>query len=608
MAARFLAVVLAALAFAPASLAASAPTGLHGFLLKADDAEQPTHTFSRTPSFAWDPVPGADRYEFELSTSKSFADNAVVWRDEKVAGPLATVPLTLPWIAGAKYSWYAHVRAVVDGEEGPWSTAWGFNMRASGAPRSLSNGTNPQPGMVRWTPVDGATSYQVVFLFELGQGEHKVIETATTAADLREYYTFHNTYPSAVFWRVRAVRQLEGAPLNKLPVASYGPWSARNRTVEPTISTDPITLQGSISRSGATDIMGTTAFPGAHELTPGFWWSGSRSLAPDLFGDCPLSVAGVIGTGPASSACPLFHVYVFSDADCVNRVHVSDLVGSPAYVPRLTGPLALPDDKKTLDEATGLFLGDDESEGEVFDAGGDKVLPTGIGDETAAPAPVPPAAEGTSGTGDSTGSDSSSGSEGTDAQTIIETRRNGLWDNDWPTSRYYWVVVPAVPRMTPDGEKVEYHDVAFPEDMCAAGQVKTFGKTSAVLTAADSGVPYASGMSSTGTLVAATTATPTFFGKPIVAWKPAPGAQRYEVQWSKKAYPWKTVGKLTTPATSALLELPAGRWYYRVRGLDFTLPGLPGLSWSEVAQVQIMPPTFEVVSKTSALKRKARRR
>ena len=103
MAARFLSVVLAALALAPAALASSAPQGLHAFQFKADEAEQPTHVFARTPAFAWNPVPGADHYEFQLSTSATFAENGIVWEDDAVMGPIMTLPLTLPWMTGAKY-------------------------------------------------------------------------------------------------------------------------------------------------------------------------------------------------------------------------------------------------------------------------------------------------------------------------------------------------------------------------------------------------------------------------------------------------------------------------------------------------------------------------
>ena len=67
--------------------------------------------FSRTPSFAWRPVRGATRYEFELSTSKRFrADNGVIWSSKTLTMPAAAVPISLPWITGPSLYW--HVRAL----------------------------------------------------------------------------------------------------------------------------------------------------------------------------------------------------------------------------------------------------------------------------------------------------------------------------------------------------------------------------------------------------------------------------------------------------------------------------------------------------------------
>ena len=55
----------------------AAPKGLHGFLLRPNEAV--AHTFPRTPAFAWNPVHAAVCYEFELGTSRSFEENTVVW-------------------------------------------------------------------------------------------------------------------------------------------------------------------------------------------------------------------------------------------------------------------------------------------------------------------------------------------------------------------------------------------------------------------------------------------------------------------------------------------------------------------------------------------------
>jgi hypothetical protein len=576
---RPIAAFLAALVLAPAASAAPAPQDLHAFLLRATEAGDPTRTFARTPAFAWKPVNGATGYEFQLSSSRSFAENAIVWENEHLLSPVTTVPLTLPWTTGAPYSFYARVRATLRGDDvTPWSERYGFRMRAPSPPASLSGGAvNPRPGMVRWTPVEGATAYQVAFLYDQARGENKLIKTATTAADLREYYTLHNWVPTVdgpVQWRVRAVRELEGRTLNDLPAVSYGPWSPNFTTVEPPLGTGSVSPAGAVSRSGPTDVEDAdmAGAPEPHELVPGFWWTGRYSLPKpggQLYGDCPPDVAAFEVT------CFLFHVYVYTDEDCTNRVHVSDLVGSPAYVPRLTGPLAYPGDTeelgKVVDLSTGayLLLGDGEAEGEVFDAGGEKVFAAGLDPSLPAPVDPPP-------------------------RDKAADRRTGLWDSDWPDGRYYWTVVPAVPRITPD-LKVEYRDVEFGEEMCRAGETVVFRKTSAPAIERANGIPFASGMVGSGIIRGAQSDRPQFFGRVVVAWKPAPGAAKYEVQWSRKANPFRPLGSVKTASTAAMLGLDTGVWYYRVRGLDRTIPGrLQGMTWSDPQYVRIAPRTFRV--------------
>jgi hypothetical protein len=570
MLARSLAVLVAALVAAPVATAA-APTNLHGFVLRSSEDPTP-HVFARTPSFAWSQIRGAARYEFQLSTSRRFGENGIVWENSKLKAPLATVPLTLPWMTGqAGYSWFARVRGFIGNRPTGWSKSYGFDLRSPSAPVSLSNGNNPRPGMVRWTPVDGATAYEVTFTFDHAEGEAKKIRTATTAADLREYYTFHNDPAvfangqgpnGAVYWRVRAVRAVAGKPKNHIPVVSYGPWSVENETIEPGIGAGSINLLGAISRSrGSAIITGTTGGPDPHELVPGFWWDGDDNRSV-----CPPSSSGF------GITCPLFHVYVYSDSNCVNRVHVSDLVGSPAYVPRLTGPLKLPESPAKLAEAAGVYLGDagdDESEGKVFDGSGDKVYAAGTD-------PLLPEDR----------------TEVPEGQT--RDRRSGLWDTDWPASRYWWTVVAAVPHVNV-ANQVEYRDVNFAEDMCQAGEEMAFGKTSAAVVERASGVPYVSGLDSSGRVRPASRNRPSFFGRVVIAWQPAPGAKKYEIQWSRTKNPWKRAGRIVAPATAAQLNLASGVWHYRVRGLDPSIPSLrQGMTWSDPQYLRIRPRTFVI--------------
>src|SRR5687767_8412906 len=108
---RLAAVLFAMLVFAPvANAGVATPTGLKPFLLRAD--EGPVHTFPRTPSFAWKPVRGAVRYEFELSTRSNFAESALIWTSTSLKMPTAAIPVGLPWMTGSPYALWAHVRAV----------------------------------------------------------------------------------------------------------------------------------------------------------------------------------------------------------------------------------------------------------------------------------------------------------------------------------------------------------------------------------------------------------------------------------------------------------------------------------------------------------------
>src|SRR5918911_1737835 len=185
-------------------------------------AEAPARTFPRTPSFAWTPVRNAALYEFEVATSDRFNEGSIVYGTNTLKTPAASIPAALPWLTGKPYALYAHVRAIApSGATSRWSAPYGFNVRWTTTP--VKSPGKEYPGLVRWTPVDGASSYDVWFV-DAG----KVIRTKTTAADEREYYSFHqaSSWSGLVHWRVRAVRRTYGALPNFLPTVSYGPGGA----------------------------------------------------------------------------------------------------------------------------------------------------------------------------------------------------------------------------------------------------------------------------------------------------------------------------------------------------------------------------------------------
>ncbi len=572
---RKLALVFAVLLVSCASAQASgpipfappdAPTGLKAFLLLADEPE--THTFPRTPSFAWTPVRARGHYEFELATTQTFAEGNVVWSDDNVKQPAVSVPLQLPWMTGRPYALWAHVRFVAkNGKVSRWSAPFGFNTRwrDTDVPKQL---TAP-PGMVRWAPIEGATAYDVLYPDIVPA---KAFQTTTNVADEREFYTFHDSYAwtNPIRWRVRAVRYVDPAlpTKNGLPRVSYGPWSPVFTSVNPPAALGPLSPAATVS-----DEYVTADESKPHELTPGFAWSGSPSVASSV-----------------SAGSPLYRVYISTDDSCVNRVFSGALVGSPAYAPRTVGgPMTLPQNTSDLGIAMSGVIKFGGGEGAAYDATGDKVLTN----------------EDPSNAVDKGSSGSSGSSGGASGGSQSSVARVDLWDSGWPNGRYYWTVVPVdvlaigVPAKPGDPQPVEYHEMNVPQDACQSGRLGSFGKVSKPVVA-ESSTPFASGLSPTGRITAAAggSRTPVFHSTPLVAWQPATGAINYEVEWAKgKSYPWKKAGSLQTPATSAVLPLDKpGVWWYRVRGINPSLPaGAQKMTWSNPVSLKLTGDQFKIV-------------
>jgi hypothetical protein len=554
-----------------ASLAA--PTGLRAFLLRADE---PSGTsFSRTPSFAWTPYDGATSYDFELATSKTFDDRTIVWSTNGRPTPLrvsaATVPIALPWMTGHPYALYVRVRARTARGLARWSTPFGFNTGPGAVARHLAPDV---PGLVRWTPVEGATSYEVWFTTP-GVAHAKVISTTTNIADEREIYAVQDPDETTIMlWRVRAVRKLYGALQNELPAVSYGPWSTIFVSVVPPRSTEPLRLLET-----ASDTIGSAAAPAAHNLTPGFVFTGADA--------------------PRGSPAGLYRVYVATDNRCVNIVFTGSVVASPAYAPRTSGPVNLGTAATTTTTTTAstttttatttttttasTTTGSTTTPATIeFPADGSQTTLSIDGRSITPNEQLGASSATTGGTATTTGS-STIPADLTTSGPFVD-----LWDLGRPNARYWWTVVPVVQ----DGNT--YQDAMLPQDACEAGRVGEFAKTSTpVVTSATS--PYVSGPSAYGRLVAARSSKPSFYRAALIGWVPAPGATGYEVQWSKTKSPWKAASApVYTAATSLLLDaLTPGTWYYRVRGIDPYVPGpVKQMTWSAPVQIKIAKPKF----------------
>ena len=556
--------LLAASASATQAAAPAAPKSPHGFLLRP--SEPVSHTFSRTPAFAWSPVRGASCYEFELATSRTFDGSSVIWSNvaygassgkfcrsvvmtapaaedqqstEGDAGsssgvvrtviapikiPATSINLVLPWFTGKPYALYAHVRAITTRGATAWSRPYGFNMRWEETPVPMVT----KPGLVRWAAVEGATAYDVWY-----PEIRKVLRTHTNVADLREFYSFHleDSWWQTVRWRVRPVRQVVGGLPNGLPAVSYGPWSPTYATTNPAWAPGKIQVRFAVSDQVSTDSKAS-----GHQLMPAMTFTGD--------------------TGIDGREYRLFRAYAFTDRDCVNVVFRGSVVGGPAFAPRISGPLKLPANQDELDAALAGVLPSAKTENaKTFMADGSALT----ANETL-----------------------------TDTTTV----RVDLPDVDRATTRYFWTVVP-VGIYVDDGGTFEYYDAESPQDACESGRIASFGKESkpAITT---SGSPYVSGLSPKGRLLAQAGRRPVVYSTPLVAWRPVVGATAYEIQWSRTKYPWRARGSSLTYSTSSVLSLGAGLWYYRVRGLNAAQVGTPAMTWSSPVGVRVVRPTFQI--------------
>jgi hypothetical protein len=649
IAARLLLACLALLLVAPGAqakpTALRAPTGLHGFLLRAD--EPVTDSFPRTPAFAWNPVPGAVRYQFQLATSSTFRENGIVFQTGGLTTPVVAPTTTLPWIDGNPHALYARVRAILRSTTSPWSGSFGFDMDPPAAPAPMPS----FDGLIRWTPVEGADGYEV-WLVDIG----KIERVWTNVLDEREFYTFHRdpAWTGSVRWRVRALRQDNDSALrvNGIPVVGYGPWSPIYSSTNKPYVGGPITLGPTVSDTVSD---GSDSSP-AHRLMPAFTFSGDRTLD--------------------GRSAELFRIYVFTDRQCLNPVFTSAVIGGPAYAPRPDGPLPLPTSPEALIAARQSYFKFDGPEPPGYAYDGRRVQPTEALPAATPTTTVPSDADsGDSASGGSSGGSGSSSSGG-DAQLKVSGNFGApvdLWDTAWPQGGYYWTVVPVAatapgslasnivppaPSATATtvtvanatgfaagdlvllgtgltaesatissisgntltlatplkfahgvgdpvqrtGGNLEYRDMELAQDVCAAGRVARFGKNSEPsLTSA--GELFASGLSASGRLIAGS-GRARYYGNPLVAWTPAMGADMYEVQWSKSRYPFKpqpdpqhggALGRLTL-GTSAVLPLSPGVWYYRVRGFSYTLnTNAQQLSWSDPARIVVAKPKFKIV-------------
>jgi len=270
---------------------------------------------------------------------------------------------------------------------------------------------------------------------------------------------------------------------------------------------------------------------------PGFSWSGSRTS----------------GGEPTE----LYRAYVYSDEDCVNPVMIGSVVGSPAWVPRLSGSLLLPGTLPDLVANRGRVSLQDGVQGNGVYNWYEPAIPAESG-------------------------------AGTDTL--------DLWDRAWPSGVYYWTVVPVEIMQNPTGG-LFYRDAELPQDVCdhGHGRIGTFGKVGKQVETGNKKA-YVTSLALAGKVssMAASSYSRVYGNTPLLTWTPVLAADKYEVQWSGTRYPFVMAGSVITQTTSATLTLAPGVWYYRVRGIDVQIPKAQSMGWSSVRKLKILKPTFRI--------------
>jgi hypothetical protein len=143
-----------------------------------------------TPEFTWDPIPGAARYQVEVSSAAGFPAGSI-WSNTTMIGTSYS-----PTVALNNNEYYWRVRAIdASGNAGVWNEGPGFIKTFDHQTPTISNlqmvdkKQNPTPvrpitetPIVTWSPVAGAGSYEVQIgrvegtKYEISQPAQKTIK------------------------------------------------------------------------------------------------------------------------------------------------------------------------------------------------------------------------------------------------------------------------------------------------------------------------------------------------------------------------------------------------------------------------------------------------
>ena len=646
---------------ARSAAAPDAPDGLRAFLLRPSEAV--THEFGRTPSFSWLPVRGAMRYEFELSKNASFTEAGTFWSDDKLKTPAVSVPVALPWLTGNPYAVYARVRAITRDGVSPWSANFGLNVRWSNVPQPIATypgmsrwsvvagatsyqvwfpdirkivgmrtnsvdhrefyAFHQQPafsGTVRWRVRAVRSLYGKIpsGLPAVSYGPWSALNTTTNPAIV------DGTVVPSLAAADTTVSNATTPSLHQLtPGFSFAGTRAANGTpaalyrVYVFSDSDCVNVihRGSIVASPAyvPRTTGSLRLP----LTPSEVTKATTTYLKDLrkgegeaqqfmFDSAKVSSTESDPEPAKQAATPASEGTGTSGTGSAGTGSGSGGTGSGSAPPAGGDPASTPPENDPSLPATPKSSG---APVDLWDSGWPNgrfywtvvpvVFETGDPEQTSLAQATAPGAGSfrvADVSGFSTGQLVRIGADATQETLTIASVDSTLNQVITTTGSVYAHAVGELVQNL--ASTLDYWDQELPQDVCSAGRAQSFGKGSKPLVAGSTS-PFVSGLSPRGLLTTAARSVPSFYGTPLAAWEPALGADQYQVQWSKTRYPWVKVGEKLTYATSVLLPLEPGLWYYRVRGINFSLPGTArAMSWSASVGVRVAKPTFAVVKKS----------
>ena len=197
----------------------------------APTSRRPT-CFHRTPSFAWNPVPGARSYQFQLSTSNTFRDNGIVYSDSSLTTPVAAPSITLPWITGSPHALYARVRARSRLDHDAVEHAVRLRRDAAGAAVAAAELPGPAPldaDRRRRRATRSGSSTRT-------SSKSSARTSSTSASSTRSISRSSGSAPCAGASARCAATSLTAARINGLPVAQYGAWSPVYSSTNPAVT------------------------------------------------------------------------------------------------------------------------------------------------------------------------------------------------------------------------------------------------------------------------------------------------------------------------------------------------------------------------------------